>query len=103
MQDGGLEIIFQSNGAEIFFREILELAPGFAKAHYNLRISLAHQSRWKEDVSEFDAALKISPNFELAQTAKHRAHRILDGSQESPDIVIPRYCRIFHELYELGC
>ena len=85
------------------FREVLELAPAFAEAHYNIGITLAHQSQWKEALLEFNTALRISPNFELALIARGLTQRILNGSQQSTDIRIPRYCRIFHELYELGC
>ncbi|MGB5281042.1 MAG: tetratricopeptide repeat protein [Arenicellales bacterium] len=89
--------------AENGFREVLELAPAFAEAHYNIGIALAHQSQWKEALLEFNTALRISPNFELALIARDLTQRILNGSQQSTEIKIPRYCRIFHELYELGC
>ena len=89
--------------AEDGFREVLELAPAFAEAHYNIGIALAHQSQWKEALLEFNTALRNSPNFELALIARGLTQRILNGSQQSTDIKIPRYCRIFHELYELGC
>ena len=90
-------------GAENGFREVLELAPRFAEAHYNLGIALAHQSQWNDALLEFNSALKINPNFELALIARDLTQRILNGRQPSTDIKIPRYCRIFHELYELGC
>lgn len=89
--------------AENGFREVLELAPAFAQAHYNIGITLAHKSQWKEALLEFNTALRISPNFELALIARGLTQRILNGSQQSTDIKIPRYCRIFRELYELGC
>lgn len=89
--------------AENGFREVLELAPAFAEAHYNIGIALAHQSQWKEALLEFNTALRINPNFELALIARDLTQRILNGSQQSTEIKIPRYCRIFHELYELGC
>ena len=85
------------------FGEVLELAPAFAEAHYNIRIELAHQSQWKEALLEFNTDLRISPNFELALIAGGLTQRIWNGSQQSTDIKIPRYCRIFHELYDLGC
>lgn len=90
-------------GAEKGFREVLELAPAFAEAHYNLGIALSHQSRWIEASSEFNRALLITPDFEMARVARDLAQRVLNDEQQSTEIQIPRYCRIFHELYELGC
>jgi tetratricopeptide (TPR) repeat protein len=90
-------------GAEKGFREVLELAPAFAEAHYNLGIALSHQSRWTEAASEFNRALMISPEFEMARVARDLAQRVLSGEQQSSGIEIPRYCRIFNQLYELGC
>lgn len=91
------------SGAESSFREILEVAPRFAEAHYNLAIALAHQSQWDEAMLEFDRALVINPNFELAVIGRALAQRMLKNGQPSTDIEIPRYCQVFHKLYELGC
>ena len=68
--------------AENGFREVLELAPAFAEAHYNIGIALAHQSQWKEALLEFNTALRISPNFELALIARDLTQRILNGGQQ---------------------
>jgi len=90
-------------GAENGFREVLELAPAFAEAHYNLGIALSHQSQWDEALIEFNRALMISPNFELALKARGLVEGVLSGKLQTADVEIPRYCRIFHQLYELGC
>ena len=89
--------------AEDGFREVLELAPQFAEAHYNLAVALAHQARWHEALVEFNHALEAKKNFELAVIGRDLALRMLNADRQSTDIPIPRYCRTFHELYELGC
>ena len=65
------------------FREVLEMAPAFAEAHYNLGIALAHQSKWNEALSEFDYALAISPNFQMALEAQGLARGVVDGTRKS--------------------
>ena len=89
--------------AEPGFRRVLGWAPRFAEAHYNLAIALAHQAKWGEALAEFKQALLITPDFELALMGRDVAHRMLDNELQSTDIEIPRYCRYFSELYELGC
>ena len=85
------------------FRDVLEIAPAFAEARYNRGIALAHQSKWNGALLEFDYALAINPNYELALKAQGRAQGVVDGTRKSTYIAIPRYCGILHELYEFGC
>lgn len=90
-------------GAEDGFRDVLRLAPRFAEAHYNLAITLAHQSKWDEALLEFKRALAILPTLELAIAGRDLAQHVVTHGAQPPNTVIPRYCRVFHELYELGC
>ena len=84
-------------------REILEMAPGFAEAHYNLAVVLAHQSRLDEALLEFNRALTIMADFELAKTGRDIAQYAVIHGGLPAKAQIPRYCRQFHKLYDLGC
>jgi lipoprotein NlpI len=89
--------------AESGMRDVLELAPRFAEAHYNLAIALTHQARWDEALSEFNAALEIEPNFKLASEGRELAKYAVANGQLPANAGVPRYCKQFHRLFEEGC
>ncbi len=58
--------------AESFYREGLALCPRDDVAHYELGRILAEAGRWNEAREEFDAALKINPDFSAARQELER-------------------------------
>jgi tetratricopeptide (TPR) repeat protein len=54
--------------SETLFRHALAVTDGNYLAHHNLGVALAGQGRWQEAIAEYEAALKIRPDYATART-----------------------------------
>jgi tetratricopeptide (TPR) repeat protein len=61
--------------------EALRLNPNNAEAHANLGLALLESGKPRESIPEFEAALRLKPEFKLAADNLHRAQAQLSSQR----------------------
>ncbi len=75
--DEGIQALNGNNAvaAEMHFREALKIAPGFARAHYNLGLALHAQDKHVPATDEFKKARDIDPkDKQIADSGVLKTH-----------------------------
>ena len=89
------------------FRKAIQAKPDFLEAHYNLGLIYANQKKMKEAATEFEAVLKIEPEFDpniymlLAKQREAGNNRLalaaLEGLRRKPkDPAFPKALAYLH-------
>jgi superkiller protein 3 len=73
----------QCGPAETVFRKTIEIDPYLAPAYFNLGSVLVGQKRYCEALDQYEAALRIDPDYELTATWAAMMYEELDQWEEA--------------------